>query len=344
VTAAYAADYAADAADADAARGRPVVAVLGTGGRPCGLAAVEASAEVRYTTAERLPEDLRGADALLVWDFRSTAVEAAWPAAGALRWVHVAGAGVDAVLFPALRDSDVVLTNSRGVFEGPIAEYVLGLVLTFAKDLAGTFAAQRERRWQHRETERIDGAAVVIVGTGPIGRAVARTLRAVGMRVEGIGSARRDHDPDFGVVHGFDRLTRRLPHADFVVAAAPLTERTTGVFNASTLAAMKPSARLINVGRGGLVVTDDLVAALSDGVIAGAALDVFDTEPLPASSPLWSMPTVLVSPHMSGDFVGYLPVLAELFVDNYRRWRSGRPLRNVVDKKLGYVPSLASDG
>ncbi len=327
-----------------AGNGRPVVAVLCADRRPLGMEIVESSADVRYTTAERLPEDLRGADALFVWDFQSTAVEAAWPAADALQWVHVASAGVDAVLFPALRNSDVVLTNSRGVFEGPIAEYVLGIVLTFAKDFAGTFAAQRERRWHHRETERIDGGAVVIVGTGPIGRAAARILRSVGMRVEGIGRTRRDHDPDFGMVHGFDQLTRRLPHADFVVSATPLTERTIGMFNASTLAAMKPSARLINVGRGALVVTEDLVAALRNGVIAGAALDVFDTEPLPASSPLWSMPTVLVSPHMSGDFAGSLPVLAELFVDNYRRWLSGNPLRNVVDKRLGYVPIRAPGG
>ncbi|WP_101835724.1 D-2-hydroxyacid dehydrogenase [Frankia canadensis] len=303
---------------------------------------VERGADVRYTTADRLAGDLRGADALLVWDFRSSALEAAWPAADALRWTHVASAGVDAVLFPALRDSDVVLTNSRGVFEGPVAEYVLGLVLAFAKDLAGTMAAQRERRWWYREAERVDGATAVIVGTGPIGRAVARTLRAVGMRVEGVGRGGRGHDPDFGVVHGLDALTRRLGHADYVVVAAPLTARTTGLVDAAALAAMKPSARLINVGRGALVVTADLVAALRAGIIAGAALDVFDTEPLPAGSPLWSMPNVLVSPHMAGDVVGHLPMLAALFVDNYGRWRRGLPLRNVVDKYLGYVPVPAA--
>lgn len=318
---------------------RPIVTVLCADHRPAGMGLVEASAEVRYTTAERLSEDLRGANVLFVWDFRSTALEMAWPSADALRWVHIASAGVDSVLGPSLRDSDVVLTNSRGVFDRPIAEYVLGLILAFAKDFAGTFAAQHDRRWHHRETERIDGSTVLIVGTGPIGRMTARTLRAVGMRVEGIGRTRRDHDPDFGVVHGFGELRRRLPYADFVVAVAPLTEQTTGMFDAATLGTMKPSARLINVGRGALVVTDDLVAALRDRVIAGAALDVFDIEPLPTSSPLWSMPTALVSPHMSGDFVGWLPALARLFVGNYQRWLSGGTLQHVVDKQLGYVPT-----
>jgi phosphoglycerate dehydrogenase-like enzyme len=116
------------------------------------------------------------------------------------------------------------------------------------------------------------------------------------------------------------------------------------MFNASTLASMKPSARLINVGRGALAVTDDLVRALRDGVIAGAALDVFEAEPLPASSPLWSMSNVLVSPHMSGDFVGWVPALAELFVANYQRWLAGKPLCNVVHKRLGYVPTVVSGG
>ncbi|GDY33571.1 2-hydroxyacid dehydrogenase [Gandjariella thermophila] len=283
-----------------------------------------------------------GTDILFVWDFLSTAVADAWPAADRLRWVHVASAGVDRLLFPELRDSDVVLTNSRGVFEESIAEYVLGLVIAFAKDLVGTVDAQRERRWHHRETERVVGRTALVVGSGPIGRAIARMLRAVGLRVAGVGRAARDGDPDFGTVYPFGSLTDRLPHADFVIAVAPLTEQTEGMFNATTLATMKPSARLINVGRGAHVVTDDLVRALEGGVIAGAALDVFEEEPLPASSPLWSMPNVLVSPHMSGDFVGWLPALAELFVDNFHRWRSGRPLRNVVDKKLGYVPTGAA--
>lgn len=300
---------------------------------------VESSAEVRYVTAENLRDELPGSDVLFLWDFFSGALEPAFAAADRLRWLHVASAGVDKVLFPAMKDSDVVLTNSRGVFEGAIAEWVLGMILAFAKDFRTTVDAQRETHWYHRETERITGRRALVVGTGPIGRATARMLRAVGMDVAGLGRTRRDEDPDFGVVHGFDELTAELGRADYVVALAPLTPQTDGMFHAGTLAAMRPTARLVNAGRGACVVTPDLVDALRAGTIAGAALDVFDTEPLPADSPLWSMPNVFVSPHMSGDFVGWLPALADIFVANFRRWRAGEPLRNVVDKTLGYVPT-----
>jgi phosphoglycerate dehydrogenase-like enzyme len=282
---------------------------------------------------------VRGADALFVWDFLSTAIEPAWHAADRAQWVHIAAAGVDPLLFPALRSSDVTVTNSRGIFEGPIAEYVLGLVIAMAKDFATTMDDQRHHRWQHRETERIAGRQALVVGTGPIGRATARLLRAAGLRVEGIGRREILDDPDFGTVFPMSRLTERLTGADFVIALAPLTDATRGMFNRETFAAMRPTARLINVGRGPLVVTDDLVKAIEDGTIAGAALDVFETEPLRENSPLWSLPNVLLSPHMSGDTVGWKADLADLFVTNFRRWLGGEPLLNVVDKQLGYVPT-----
>nr|WP_243870020.1 D-2-hydroxyacid dehydrogenase [Amycolatopsis granulosa] len=300
---------------------------------------IEKTALVRYTGAAGLADALRDADVLFVYDFLSRAVPDAWHAANRLRWLHIASAGVDPVMFPGMRDSDVVLTNSRGVFDDSIAEYVLGVVLSFAKDLHGSLDLQRERRWQHRETERIAGRDVLIVGTGPIGRAIARMLRAAGMRVAGAGRRARTGDPDFGTVHASAALAEHLPAYDYVVAVAPLTEQTKGLFDAAAFAAMKPSARFVNVGRGELVVTGDLIEALRSGAIAGAALDVFDTEPLPAESPLWTMPGVLISPHMSGDFLGWRDTLIELFADNFHRWRTGTPLRNVVDKQLGYVPS-----
>lgn len=318
---------------------RPVVTVLHAEHRPPGMEVVESAAEVRYATAKNLRDQLPGADVLFVWDFFSGAVEPAFPAADRLRWLHVASAGVDAVLFPAMRESDVVLTNSRGVFEGAIAEWVLGVILAFAKDFRTTVDAQREAHWFHRETERIAARRALVIGTGPIGRTTARMLRAIDMDVAGLGRTRRDDDPDFGVVHGFDELTAELGRADYVIALAPLTALTEGMFRAETFAAMRPTARLVNAGRGALVVTADLVDALRAGTIAGAALDVFDTEPLPADSPLWSMPNVFVSPHMSGDFVGWLPALADVFVANFRRWQAGEALRNVVDKTLGYVPT-----
>ncbi|WP_410653986.1 D-2-hydroxyacid dehydrogenase [Amycolatopsis sp. lyj-112] len=317
----------------------PVLAVLCGDARPPDMRAIEAEAVVRYTDEAGLAEALPGADALFVYDFLSNAVPGAWAAADRLRWLHIASAGVDPVLFPGLQDSDVVLTNSRGVFDGAIAEYVLGVVLTFAKDFVRSWELQRDRQWRHRESERISGRRVLVVGTGPIGRSIARLLRAAGMSVAGVGRRPRENDPDFGDVYASSDLARHLPEADYVVAVAPLTEQTKGMFDAETFAAMKPGARFVNVGRGELVVTSDLVGALRDGPVGGAALDVFDTEPLPAESPLWTMENVLISPHMSGDFVGWRNTLVEVFADNFRRWRAGETLRNVVDKQLGYVPS-----
>lgn len=316
-----------------------MLAVLCGDTRPPDMRAIEAEAVVRYTDAAGLADALSGADAFFVYDFLSTAVPGAWHAADRLRWLHIASAGVDPVLFPGLQESDVVLTNSRGVFDGAIAEYVLGVVLAFAKDFARSWDLQKQRQWKHRESERISGRRVLVVGTGPIGRSIARMLRAAGMSVAGVGRRPREGDPDFGDVYASSELSRHLPGADYVVAVAPLTEQTKGMFDAEAFAAMKPSSRFVNVGRGELVVTSDLIAALRDGSLGGAALDVFDTEPLPVDSPLWTMENVLISPHMSGDFVGWRNTLVEVFADNFRRWRAGEPLRNVVDKQLGYVPS-----
>jgi phosphoglycerate dehydrogenase-like enzyme len=316
-----------------------VLAVLCGDDRPPGMAAVQPQAEIRYATPATLPDAVRGADALFVWDFLSGALREAWPAADRLRWVHVAGAGVDRVLFPELVASPVVVTNSRGVFDRPIAEYVLGLVLAAAKDLPTTLALQRDRTWRHRETERIEGRAVLVVGTGSIGRAVGRLLAATGMAVTGVGRTARTGDPDLGTVHAAGDLPNLLPAADYVVVAAPLTEETRGLFDAEAFARMKADAWLVNIGRGPIVVEPDLVAALQRGALAGAALDVFADEPLAADSPLWAMPNVIVSPHMSGDVIGWHEALVEVFVANFERWRAGQPLLNVVDKSAGYVPS-----
>jgi phosphoglycerate dehydrogenase-like enzyme len=303
-------------------RALPAIAVLHGDDRPPGLALDG----MRFAAdAATLADALPGAEVLLVWDFTSDAVRDAWPAADALRWVHTASAGVDRLTFPGLLESDVTLTNSRGVFDRPMAEYVLGLVLAMAKDLPGTLAAQSRREWRHRETEPIAGRCAVVVGGGPIGRAIAGLLGAVGMDVELVG--RRE----------FDDLPRLYPRADWLVLAAPLTDATRGMLDAPALSLLRPTARVINVGRGALVVESDLVEALQAGRIAGAALDVFVREPLPAESPLWTLPGVIVSPHMSGDLIGWRDQLVEVFRDNLDRYRAGEPLRNVVDKTLGYV-------
>ena len=318
---------------------KPLVTVLNSADSPPGIGSADGLADVRCVGADGLTDALSRAEVLFVWDFLSTAVAGAWPAGGGPRWVHIASAGVDRLLFPELVAGDTVVTNSRGVFEQPIADYVLALVLCFAKGLHTTVRLQTERRWQHRETEPVAGTRALVVGTGPIGRAIGRRLAQLGLAVTWAGRVARPGDPELGDVVGMDGLPAALSGADYVVLAAPLTDATRGMVDAAALAAMRPTARLINVGRGALVVEADLVAALRNGVIAGAALDVFAEEPLPASSPLWDLPDVIVSPHMSGDLVGWREELVTLFLDNLRRYTTGEPLRNVVDKSLGYVPS-----
>ena len=322
----------------------PVVAVLHAANRPSPqvMAPVAERAEIRYTEADGLTEALEGADVVFAYDFLSTAIAEAWHAAGSVEWVHVAAAGVDALMSPQVRESEVVVTNSRGVFDSAIAEYVLGQVLSFAKDLPGSLRLQHEGRWVHRESEQVAGTRALVVGTGPIARAVARLLRAAGLEVAGSGRRERTGDPDFGTVTDTTGLPGALGEADWVVAIAPLTDETKGMFDADAFAAMQPHARFINVGRGELVVTDDLVSSLREGGIAGAALDVLDEEPLPEGHPLWSLPNVMITPHNSGDFIGWRDALVTLFAENFVRWAEGRPLENVVDKSLGYVPTTGS--
>ncbi|MEO6827389.1 MAG: D-2-hydroxyacid dehydrogenase, partial [Microbacteriaceae bacterium] len=324
---------------------RPVVVVLHgdtspTGDTmPSGMAAIEAVAEVRYTRAEGLPAAMAGADVLFLWDFFSSAVQDVWAHTDSLKWIHVAAAGVDTLLFDELRNSAVVVTNSRGIFDRPIAEFVLAGILAMAKDIPGSLRRQREGVWEHRETERVDGAQVMVVGTGSIGRETARLLTAAGLSVSGVGRTAREHDADFGTVYASTELASVVGDCDYVVLIAPLTDATRGMADARVFAAMKPTARLINVGRGELVDDAALIDALERGSIAAAALDVFSTEPLPSDSPLWQLENVLISAHLSGDAVGWLDRLSVLFVENFDRYRRGEELLNVVDKRLGYVPS-----
>jgi phosphoglycerate dehydrogenase-like enzyme len=247
-------------------------------------------------------------------------------------WVHTASAGVDHLMSPELAASDTVVTNARGIFDQPIAEYVAALVLAVAKDLPRTLDLQRERTWRHREGRRVAGTRACVVGSGPIGRAIARTLKALGVTTALVGRVPRTG------VHGPADLDRLISRADWVIAAAPLTEETYGMFDARRFGVMQPSAFFVNVGRGPLVDEEALVRALTRRWIAGAALDVFTAEPLPADSPLWGLPGLIVSPHMSGDTVGWRDELGEQFIELYERWAAGRSLVNVVDKTRGYVP------
>jgi phosphoglycerate dehydrogenase-like enzyme len=304
--------------------------------RPPGLEGLPV--DFRFCAADGLGEAVRGARALMLWDFFSTAVRDAWVDADALEWIHVTAAGVDTLLFDELRDSAVLVTNAHGVFDRPIAEYVLGAVIANAKDSLRSFGLQRDRRWRHRETRSVLGAKALVVGTGAIGRETARLLRAAGLEVRGAGRVARGDDPDFGEIVASSNLPAEAGWADHVVIAAPLTPATRGLVDAAVLAAMRPGAHLVNVARGPIVDETALLAAARDGRIA-ATLDVFDDEPLPPDHPLWDAPNVTVTAHMSGDVIGWRDTLADQFATNVRHWLAGEPLLNVVDKKLGYIPT-----
>ncbi len=318
------------------------VAILGTSAEepPPGIGVIDELVDLAF--ADSLPElsaVLPGSDIVFAWRNRRDLLAGAWEHAGDLRWIQSASAGVDGLLFPELVQSHVVLTNARGVFDDPIGEYVVGMLLVFAKGLVGVLDGQRAREWRHRDTESLAGRRVLVVGAGSIGTAIGRRCSALGMRVRSVARTARADDEVFDSVVAVGDLKAQLAWADFVVNALPATEDTHHLFDDEAFEAMDPRARFVNVGRGSTVDEPALIRALQRGAIAGAALDVFEQEPLPERSPLWDMQNVIVSPHLSGNAAGWREAVVELFLDNLRRYLLGRPLRNVVDKARGYVPS-----
>lgn len=303
------------------------------------LAELENDVEIRLATStDELRAALPGAEAMLGWNFRADSLQQAWDCAGDLRWIHWGGAGVDAAMFAKLKQSEIVLTNARGVFDQPMAEWVLGMILCFAKRFPQTLEFQAKHEWNYRLSESVAGKRALVVGVGSIGRAVGRLLQAAGMQVDAVGRSARDGGADFSQIHAIADLHGQLPLADYVVLITPLTADTRNLFGTAEFTAMAKHARFINIGRGALVVEEDLLQALRDGQIAGAALDVFVEEPLPADSPFWSAPNCLVSPHMSGDYFEFEAAMADQFMTNWARFIAAQPLINVVDKTLGFVP------
>lgn len=324
---------------------RPRVLVL-TGGDliRAGASVLDGAAEyadlVLASTQADIDREIATADVVFVWDFRFAKFDELLPRAHRLAWIHVAAVGVDAILTPALRASDIVVTNSRGVFEEAMAEYTLGLYLAHLKDLRTTILLQQRHRWEHRFSQRLRGRSAAILGTGAIGRQVAATLSANGVNVQLVGR-RAVHDDVYGDVAESSRLAEVAARADLLVLAAPLTDNTYGIVDDKVLSALQPHAYLINIGRGALIDEAALERTLEQGGFAGAALDVLVSEPLAESSSLWDNPRLMISPHMSADFEGFDTALAEIFIDNLGRWANAAPLNGVVDKVLGYVPSGA---
>jgi phosphoglycerate dehydrogenase-like enzyme len=257
-----------------------------------------------------------------------------------LRWVHSATAGVERVLTPSAARRGLLITNARGVFSRPIAEYVLMMMLAVVRRLPQLLELQRERTWQPLAAQEMRDVTVGIVGLGSIGKAVATLASAFGSRV--IATRRQGPTDSAGPVSSVDRILPhdRLPEllaeSDFVVLALPLTATTDRLMDAGRFAMMKPGAWLINVARGRLVDERALVRALRDGQIGGAVLDTILEEPLPATSPLWSTPNLIITPHTSWSSGRVLDRSIALFCENLERYRDGEPLINAVDPTVGY--------
>jgi phosphoglycerate dehydrogenase-like enzyme len=264
-----------------------------------------------------------------------------------LSWVHSATSGVERALTPAARERGLVVTNARGVFSRPIAEYVLMMILSVSRRLPQLLELQRERTWQPLEGAELRDVTVGIVGLGSIGRAVGALATAFGCRV--VAVRRRPDGESRGAadelsagalmldrVGGPETLPELLGESDFIVLAAPLTPETEDMINDETLALVKPGAWLINVARGRLIDERALLRALRDGPLGGAVLDTFRDEPLPAMSSFYDLPNVIVTPHTAWSSGRVLDRSVELFCDNVRRFAAGEPLVNVVDPTAGY--------
>jgi phosphoglycerate dehydrogenase-like enzyme len=262
----------------------------------------------------------------------------AWDAAPAVRWVHSLSAGLDSLLFPELIESPVILTNGRGVFSNSLAEFALGACLFFAKDYRRLLRSQQEGRWDPFDNLELRRATLGIVGFGTIGQSVARLARAFQMRV--LALRRHPDQPDgrdlADHIYGPDALQEMLGCSDFVVVTSPLTPETHHLIDERALRAMKNSAVIINVGRGPVIDEAALVRALRENWIRGAALDVFEQEPLPQGHPFYSMDNVLLSPHCADHTFTWLDDAMDFFVRNFERFVKDEPLENVVDKRRGY--------
>jgi phosphoglycerate dehydrogenase-like enzyme len=265
-------------------------------------------------------------------------------AARRLRWMHSAAAGVEDCLFPELVASDVILTNSSGLHAVCIPEHVLGQMLVLGRNFHQAQRLQQRREWNRYAVishaggvRELHGAALAILGAGPIGANLARLAAGLGMRVRVLRRDPQRAVPGAEAVWGPERLHELLGWADFVVVALPLTAATRGLIGEAELGAMRSEAFLINIARGEVVDEAALARCLRAGGLAGAALDVFSAEPLPAAHPFWSLPNLVITPHISGYMPAYFDRMLAIFEDNLERYLAGRPLRNVVDKQAGYA-------
>ena len=298
----------------------------------------EATTVATGSSVEAFENAAADATVIFSWSIGGQLLERVFAMAPRVRWIHSRAAGLDSVLFPALAESPVPLTNGRGVFSESLGEFVVGAAIFFAKDFRRMLRSQEAGVWDQFDIQPIAGSTMGIVGYGDIGRAIARRARAFDMKVLALRKRPEQSasDPLVDEVFPPERKLEMLARCDYIAAAAPLTPDTRGMIAAPELRAMKKTAVVMNVGRGPVIDEDALVRALEEGWIQGAALDVFDREPLAAGHPFYRLKNVLLSPHCADHTPDWLPDAMRFFLQQFERFRNGEPLLNVVDKRRGY--------
>jgi phosphoglycerate dehydrogenase-like enzyme len=288
---------------------------------------------------DRLAEELPDSDIFVGYSLRAEQLKAGKK----LKWIHSTAAGVAQLMYPELRDSGIMVTNPSGIFSVPMAEHTIGLLLALARNFPDSVLAQDRARWAQQEIwdkpqhlSELNGKVLLIAGYGSIGREVAKRAKAFDMKVWGVtrsGEGDRTHAEK---IFAASQLAEVLPGADYVLICAPETAETKHLIGAAEIARMKRGARLINVGRGSLLEEAALVQALESGALGGAALDVAQTEPLPAESPLWKAPNLFITPHTSGVSDRLWDRQTAILIELLERWFDGRELFNRVDFARGY--------
>lgn len=297
--------------------------------------------EVNYVvgnTVETLSGVAEQADAILYCMGPGISLKTVWDMAPRVQWVHSLSAGLESILFPALAESTVPMTNGRGVFKESLGEFALAGILHFAKDLRRMVRNQEAGRWEQFDVEMVHGKTLGVIGYGEIGRAAAVRAHAMGMKIHVIRRRPQLSDEDPIVEKSFAIADRAemMAGCDYLLLAAPLTPETRGLVGEKELSVMKPSSVIINLGRGPVVDEAALVKALTDGTIRGAVLDVFDKEPLPDGHPFYGLTNVLLSPHCADHTSTWTDEAMQFWLENLRRYQHGEPLMNLVDKKSGY--------
>lgn len=305
------------------------------------IAAAAPAAEIVDAGQERIAQEITAADIYC----GHAKVPIDWDAVvrgGRLRWIQSSAAGMDHCLVTPVVDSEITVTSASGVLSNQVAEHALSLVLALTRSLKVFFAAQQAREFIRRPTRDFHHATIGIVGFGGVGRRIAEVVLPFQVRILATDLFPIDRPPYVESLWPAERLPDLLAEVDVLFLAAPLTAATRGMIDGQAIAKMKRGALLINVARGPLVDEDALVAALRAGHLAGAAVDVTEEEPLPAASALWEAPGVIITPHVAGQSRLRIDQMTDFFCDNLRRYLDGKPLRNLVDKQLGFPVRVAT--